>query len=174
MPIKYMESLRAPDDPAILAAVGKVAIRHGQLDHVLRMTVKIILGLSRQAALDATARQGSRELRERVRKLAKQKIKEGEALVHLDALLQRSRRATDRRNDFLHAVWAYDEDGNPVIHDDDHRSQPIPSVDAIESVATELARVAFELNEARLKGFRREALLAAAAPQKPAQPTPDP
>jgi hypothetical protein len=167
MPIKRGETLRIPDDPAILAAVGKVALRHGQLDHVLRMTVKIILQLSRREALDATARQGSWELRARVRKLAKQKIGEGEAFVHLDALLERSRRATDRRNEFLHRVWAYGEDGNPIIHDDDHRSQPIPSVEDLEAVATEFAHVAFELNEARLNGFLREALLAAAPQKKP-------
>jgi len=32
--------LDLPENLDLLAAVGKVAIRHGQLDHVLRMTVR--------------------------------------------------------------------------------------------------------------------------------------
>ena len=46
-----------PEDPAVLAAVGKIALRHGQLDHVLRMTIKSLTGVSMNEALDATARQ---------------------------------------------------------------------------------------------------------------------
>lgn len=57
--------LNIPDDPTVLAALGKVAIRHGQLDYILRMTVKSILALSIREALDATARQGSKDLRKR-------------------------------------------------------------------------------------------------------------
>jgi len=171
MPIKRGEDLRIPDDPAILAAVGKVALGHGQLDFMLRMTVKIILRISRREALDVTARQGSRQLGECVRRLAKQKIGKGEALKRLNELLKRSSDAVGCRNKLLHRVWAYDEDGKPIIHDDDDTPQPIPSVEELEAVATELAHIASELNEARLKGFLREALRA--APQKPAQPGPD-
>jgi hypothetical protein len=38
---------KLPDDPALLVAVAKVAIRHGQLDYVLRMTVKTIERLTK-------------------------------------------------------------------------------------------------------------------------------
>lgn len=151
-PIEY------PGDPALLAALGKVAIRHGQLDYVLRMTVKSILALPIPEALDATARQGSRELRERVRKLAKQKLGEGEPLTRLDALLERSRRATDKRNELFHRLWAHQLDGEPVIRDDGHNLLPIPSVAELEHWAEELATVATELNVARLEGFLRAAL----------------
>ncbi len=41
-----MITLDIPTDPNLMAAVGKVPLRHGQLDYVLRMTVKSILGLS--------------------------------------------------------------------------------------------------------------------------------
>ena len=147
-----------PGDPSLLAALGKVAIRHGQLDYVLRMTVKSIRELPISEALDATARQGSRELRERVRKLAKQKLGEGEPLTRLDALLERSRRATDKRNELLHRLWAHQLDGEPVIRDDDHNWLPIPSVADLEHWADELATLATALNEARLEGFLKAAL----------------
>src|SRR5258708_10131041 len=96
---------KLPDDPALLAAVAKVAIRHGQLDYVLRMRVKSIERLTIRQGLDATERQGSAALRERVRKLARKKLGEGRALVLLDALLARSGRATRRRNQLLHGLW---------------------------------------------------------------------
>jgi hypothetical protein len=78
---------KLPDDPALLAAVAKVAVRHGQLDYVLRMAVKSIERLTIRQGLDATERQGSAALRERVRKLARKKLGEGRALVLLDAML---------------------------------------------------------------------------------------
>ena len=59
--------LNIPDDPAVVAAVGRIALRHGQLDYILRMTIKTLAGLSIQDGLDATARLGSRDLRERIR-----------------------------------------------------------------------------------------------------------
>jgi hypothetical protein len=79
-----------PEDPAVLAAVGKIALQHGQLDHVLRMTIKSLTGVSMKEALDATARQGSRELRERIRKLARRRLGEGVGLVQLEANLERA------------------------------------------------------------------------------------
>ncbi len=69
-----MITLDIPTDPALLAAVGKVALRHGQLDYVLRMTVKSILKLSIRDALDATDRQGSRELRDRCQETGQEEI----------------------------------------------------------------------------------------------------
>jgi hypothetical protein len=51
--------LDLPENLDLLAAVGKVAIRHGQLDHVLRMTVKTITRITIREALGATERQGN-------------------------------------------------------------------------------------------------------------------
>lgn len=153
-----MITLEIPQDNELLAAVGKVALRHGQLDYVLRMTIKSIESLTVKEALDATERQGSRELRERVRKLARQKMGEGSALVRLDAILGRARRATDHRNELIHNLWAYDKDAQPIIRDDDCGWQPVPNVQALDAVAQELASIASDLNDARLNGFLREAL----------------
>jgi hypothetical protein len=79
----WMIYMAIPEDQAVLAAVGKIALRHGQLDHVLRMTIKSLTGVSVNEAIDATARQGSRELRERIRKLARRRLGEGVALVSI-------------------------------------------------------------------------------------------
>jgi len=71
---KEMGRLELPRDETMLGAVGRVAIRDGQLTHVLKMTVKSILSLPVREALDGTARQSFRELKRQVRHLAKQRI----------------------------------------------------------------------------------------------------
>jgi hypothetical protein len=77
--------------------------------------VKTITHITIREALDATERQSSAALRARVRKLARQKVGEGDALVRLDALLARAGRATKRRNELLHALWAAQLDGQGLI-----------------------------------------------------------
>ena len=149
-----------PTDTEVQAAVGRVALRHGHLDHILKLTIKSILGITVREALDATRHQGSRELRERVRRLAKQNFGEGEALVKLDALLERARRSTETRNTLLHRLWAHDDQGNQVIQGEDHQISLAPSVDALDGVSSELADVGWRLNKARLGGFLKAAIKA--------------
>jgi hypothetical protein len=108
-----MDKFELPRDLDVLAAVGRVAIRHGQSTRMLRMTVKSILGLPVREALDATARQSFGALKQRVRKLAKQRIGEGKPLCQLDAILQRAQVVTKTRNSLIHDLWAYDAEGNP-------------------------------------------------------------
>src|SRR5580658_7924268 len=91
-----------PEDQQVLAAIGKIALRHGQLDYALKMALKSLTGVTIRKALDATARQSSRELRERVRRLTRKRFGEGDVLVRLDAILERSRQATEKRNELLH------------------------------------------------------------------------
>ena len=71
----------APKDDKVLAAIGYITITHAWLDYSLRMTVKDLAAVTKEEALDSTARQGSSELRERVRRLAKMRLGEGPALV---------------------------------------------------------------------------------------------
>jgi hypothetical protein len=147
-----------PEDQNILAAIGKIALRHGQLDYHLHMTVRTLAGITINEAIDATARQGSGTLRERIRKLARKRIGEGDALVRLDALLERSRRTTERRNELLHGLWAYELDGDHVLRTAGYDYQPIPTITELEAVADALAQVATDLRDARLDGFLRDAL----------------
>jgi hypothetical protein len=146
-----------PNDPTILATVGKIALRHGQLDNTLRMVIRQLADVSLEVALDGTAHQGSRELRERVRKLAKSRLGEGPALLQLDAILQRARLASDQRNDILHSVWGV-ADGRDFVRGKDKVFHPAPTVEELESCLKELMKLIDEIHYARFSGFLFEAL----------------
>lgn len=145
-------------DAKILEALGTITLRHGHLDHVLRMTVKTLGEVSVQQALDATAFEGSAALRERIRKLAKAKLGEGNALLQLQALLERCRRATEKRNDLIHSIWARELDGDPKVRTNDHVWKPIPTIEQLNALSTELEFLTGELNSARLEGFLSPAI----------------
>ena len=156
-------SLARPDPNAqvhkdLLAALGEVALRHEHLNHILRMTIKTLARLEVGEALDATAYDGSRQLRERIRKLARQRLGEGEPLLKLQALLERCRRATDRRNELMHGIWAKELDGEPVQRGTDHSWHPLPNVQELQALAKEIQILTEELNIARLDGFLSDAL----------------
>src|ERR1700737_3647452 len=52
-----------PKDEQLLAAIGRIALTQGQLDNALRMAIKDLADVTKEQALDATARPGSGELR---------------------------------------------------------------------------------------------------------------
>lgn len=154
-----MITLDIPKDPEWLAAVGAVALRHAQLDHILRMTVKSVTGISVAEAWDALARVQSGELRRRVSKLARARIGDGAPLLKLQALLERCERATRRRNDLMHNICASELDGEYKLKTDDHRWRDLPPAEQLGALATEIAELTRELNEARLDGgYLHEAL----------------
>ena len=76
-----MIAVDIPGDAEFLAAFGELVLRHANLDHILGMTIKTLADLRPNEALDATAYDGSRQLRERIRKLAHQRLGEGQPLV---------------------------------------------------------------------------------------------
>ena len=110
-----------PDDEGLLAALGRVAIIQSWVHYALRMWVGSLCDLSGQAALDATARQTFKGLRQRVRRLFAKRFGEGKPLCQLNALLRRAERATERRNTYHHAIWAVSPDGSEAAlhHDED-------------------------------------------------------
>ena len=135
-----------------------MTMQQSHLDYILRMTVKTLCNLEIEQALDATANDGSAFLRARIKKLARQKIGEGEPLLKLQALLQRCKRATEKRNDYVHSVWGRELDGALVMRSEDHTWDDIPTVNELMSLVTELQRLRNELNAARVDGFLSEAL----------------
>ena len=153
-----MISFYIPQDSDLLAALGIVALQHSQLDYILRMTIKTLGEVTVQQALDATAFESSRGLRDRIRKLAKQKLGEGSPLIQLQALLERCKRATEKRNDFIHNIWARELDGETLRRTNDHNWMPLPTTEELNTLSKELASLTNELNEARLFGFLAEAL----------------
>lgn len=146
-----------PDDDHLLA-IGKIAVRHGQLDNALRMIVGQLAGVSKEQALDATARQGSRDLRERIRKLAKKRLGEGPALVCLDALIERASRMSDKRNELLHSVWGRDFEGQDYVRGGDHAFRPAPPLAELADFLEQLTKLLTEVIDARFFGFLYEAL----------------
>src|SRR4051794_16853553 len=97
--------------------MGRIALSQGHLDYVLRRTIKTIADLSLRDGDHATAGLTSRELRSRIRRLARQRLGEGSALLMLEAILERAARATQQRNDLIHSIWAHQSDGKAVIQD---------------------------------------------------------
>jgi hypothetical protein len=150
-----MITLHLPENKEILSEVGVLTLKHGHLDHILKMTVKSLAGLTINEAMNACAHQGSSELRKRVRKLAKQKMGDGVSLVKLDALLARAKKASGKRNRFVHSLWARELDGEAVMKDDNHNFKPIPSLSELKELSLELSEITKELNFARLdpEGF---------------------
>ena len=153
-----MISFHIPEDRELLAAFGEVALRHEHLNYVLRMTIKTLANLGIEEALDATAYDGSRQLRDRVRKLARKRFGESEALLKLQALLKRCERATEGRNELMHGIWAKELDGEPLRRTEKHEWHPLPTAGELNALASELKGLLEELNTARLEGFIFEAL----------------
>jgi hypothetical protein len=146
-----------PERPKIQAAIGRVAIRHGQMDFVLRMTIKSICEVTPKEARLATAGLMSGKLRERIEQLAKKRFGDGPALVRLQALLRRCRQAADERNRLLHGVFAKELDG-PELFMGDGEPGPMPKLQELNALATEMNAVTNELNRARLDGFLAEVI----------------
>ena len=152
-----MIMFHVPDDKELLAAFGEMALRHEHLNYILRMTIKTLAKLTPQEALDATVNEGSRQLRERVRKLARQRLGEGPSLLKLQALMQRCQRVTDKRNEMVHSVWAKELDGEAKLRNAD-TSRPQPTRQELTDLSDEIRDLTISLNQARLEGFLLEAL----------------
>ena len=153
-----MIMFHVPEDQELLAALGVVSLRHEHLNHILKMTIKSIANLTPAEAVDATQFEGSRSLRERVRKLARQKLGEGEPLLKLQALLTRAGRLTDQRNKLTHGLWAKELDGDLGVMGVFGELLPLPSVDELKTLAREIEALTKEFNNARLEGFLKVAL----------------
>jgi hypothetical protein len=122
------------------------------------MTIKTLAGLEVSEALDATAYDGATRLRDRIKTLARQRLGEGEALLKLQAILERCKRATEKRNDLIHSVVGKELDGEPFRRGNDHTWQPLPTTEELKSLGEEIRVLTATLNDARLLGFIGEAL----------------
>jgi len=146
-------TFHVPSDTALLAAIGEVALRNEHLNYILRMTIKTLARLDIDEALDATAYDSSSQLRERTKKLARQRLGDGEPLLKLQALLERCKRATEKRNDLIHCVWGKELDGEPARKGTGNAWRPLPTAAELHAIAEEIMRLTGDLNEARLEGF---------------------
>jgi hypothetical protein len=153
-----MIMFHVPDDKELLAAFGEMALRHEHLNYILRMTIKTLAQLTQQEALDATANEGSGQLRNRIRKLARQRLGEGQPLCKLQALMQRCQRVTDKRNELVHCVWAKELDGEAQLRNADHLPRPLPTKQELSDLSNKIRDLTNALIQARSGGFLSEAL----------------
>jgi hypothetical protein len=162
-------TFHVPEDPALLQGIAKVTICHAHLDYALRMCIKTLAGLTIEEALDATDLEGSRTLRDRIRKLARSRLGEGPALLKLQALMKRCGDLTAKRNEVTHLIIGISEDitrraGREIALQrlPDHSWQSLPNAKELHKLADELTAATNELNHARLSGW-----LALALEQRP-------
>lgn len=151
-------TFHVPEDKELLSAMGKVTLRHEHLNHILKMTIKSIAGLTPEEASYALKYDGSRSLRKRINRLARKELGECKSLLKLQAILGRAERLTDKRNKYIHGIWAKELDGDPGIMGVSGNLRPLPTVQELEELGEEIENITNELNEARLQGFLAEAL----------------
>jgi hypothetical protein len=159
-PVAPMMVFHMPEDPAWQQAYGRVAIVHAQLDHILRMFIKSLAGVTVEEALAATEREGSAVLRDRIRKLAKSRLGEGQNLIKVQALVERCRQATERRNEWTHNIIGRDMDGTEeAMFKGGQKWGPLPAVSEMDALVEAMYQLIGEINYARLHGWLAQVLL---------------
>ena len=161
-------TLELPKDHELLIAAGRVALRHGQLEYMLRLVVKTLAGLTINEAMDATREHKNWEVRDEIKKLISQKTKDRSLILKARALLGESGRLSDRRNELLHKPWAIGEDGTVVVKSADHAWVHGTSTKDLNGLADQILELVVKLNHARLHGFIHE-ICAASEETKPAK-----
>jgi len=146
-------SLHAPEDAETLSAIARVAIAHGHLEHVLKMTIRKLSGLTIVQVLDATKYSNMRDLREIARKLFRQKTNDEEHRLKFSSLLQRAERLSNSRNELIHRPWGQTDEGDWVVKGEDPRWGPRPSVQELQELADNMYALIEELNESHEQGF---------------------
>ena len=156
--VSKLVALHIPTDRELLAAVGEVALRHEHMNYILRMTIKSLSGITATEAIAATKYESSRQLRDRVRGLARKRLGEGPALLKLQAIVASCEDLTEQRNDLIHGLWAIELDGDAHIRDAHGRARPVPTASKLYTLAAAIDALTTDLNHERLEGFLHEAL----------------
>jgi hypothetical protein len=153
-----MITFHVPEDQELLAALGEVTLRHEHMNHILKMTIKSLADLTPAEAILATVYEGSRQLRDRIRKLAKKRLGEGKPLLKLQAMLTTCKKLTDKRNELVHGLWARELDGDAHVRDGYGDPRPLPTVKELRELAQEIGVLTNQLNFERLEGFLKLAI----------------
>jgi len=140
-------------DGAILRELGRLQIVHSHLDHMLRLAIKRMLGISIDDPGYWNETRGmSAALRERARELIAERYGDDDDTADvLNKVLDDAEEATTLRNRALHSVWMKAPDGEPVLHDRDnvlkvHVSFQLPLVETLVSISERIKRVQGVLN----------------------------
>ena len=149
-------NLSLPGDSELLEAAGRVALAHGQLELMLRMTVKTLSGLTVDEALNATEKTKNWELRKEIIGLFNSKTTDRPLRPKLKAMLGKCEQLSESRNRLLHNAWAISPDGSVMMKGDRHAWGPAATVEDLNKLAQEIAAEVKNLNDTRLSGFIRE------------------
>lgn len=147
--------LQLPEIPGLLEAAGGVALAHGQLELMLRMTIKTLANVSVLEALQATEKKKAWQLREDILKLFRSKTTDAQLRVRLEAMMNRCEKLSAERNRLLHNAWAISPDGSVVTKGETHAWGPAATVESLNECAAAIGKVVEELNVERLRGFIR-------------------
>lgn len=153
-----MISFHVPKDKDLLSVLGVLTLRHEHMNHILKMTIKSLAGLTPEEAANALRFEGARSLRQRISKLAKRELGEGKPLLKLQSLLGRAGNLTDKRNNYVHGIWAKELDGDAGILDVPGEMAPLPTVSDLEKLGDDIEELTIELNQARLDGWLKDAI----------------
>lgn len=140
-----------PEDEALLREVGRVVIRHSHLDHMLRLAIKRMLGISIDDPGYMTETRGmTGALRETVRELIADTYGADDVMVEgLHALLDRADVLSEHRNRLVHSVWMQTPGVEPRLNfreknengQYEHREYEVPTVDNLVYVEQEISSV---------------------------------
>lgn len=125
-----------PDD-ALLAELGRVTLRHAQLEHALKLTLKRMFGISLndRGYYDRVGKLMSRDLRDKISEAVDARL--GQRSIQAQSLRQMlpaAERLTSRRNRVAHGNWVIKADGQTLIRDR-ARSYPIPTAADLRELA---------------------------------------
>lgn len=148
-----MVDLSLPGDGELHQAAGRFALAHGQLELMLRMTIKTLSGMAVKEALNATEKTKNWELRAEILKLFKRKTSDPALVLRLKALLGACEQLSEQRNRILHNAWGIAPDGSVVMKGGMHAWGAAPTAADLDQLTEEITNVVSALNTARLRGF---------------------
>lgn len=148
--------LSLSEDPDLLEAAGSLALAHGQLELMLRMTIRTLAEITVDEALSATQKSKNWELRKCVHSIFNKKTKDMQLRLKLKSIIGTCERLSEERNRLLHNTWAIAPDGSVVTKGPDHAWGPASKPNDLRKLASEISDVVATLNHARLQGFIRQ------------------
>lgn len=170
-----MMRLELPTDKELLASVGELTLRHEHLDHILRMTVRVLTGREIDEALTDKKLRGSATLREEITKQGKRTLGQGEDFSALCSLLSRCEDLTTRRNEIVHSLWAEELDGEPARRYENGEWHALPNPADLYRLSEEIRILVRELLDSRFDdGVLGDMIKRAQMPseEKPREPAP--
>ena len=139
----------------IAEALGYVTIASGQLEYVLRMWVKSLLGNQFTEAMIVTSRTNVTDLHVIVSAILS---KSSKTLEIYSQHAGRALKLLERRNDYVHGLFTFDDVGNPIVVTVKRDAQKgliskaiIVKIGLIRDLAAAIHGEARELNQLRKK-----------------------